>query len=129
MSDVVSFADFLPQFFGLFSSKSFRGSEYLTYLNRPTAQRSGDEAPVVDMAIVAPLLGLLGFEPAERVYNQQRQYGRPDFAPRDALYGTCFIVEDKNTALIPEDAVALKTICSPASNFPFNSAMNAGTFP
>ncbi len=52
----------------------------------------------MDTAIVGPILGLLGFAPAERVYNQQRDYSRPDFAPRDEGYGTCFVVEDKNTA-------------------------------
>ena len=48
---------------------------------------------------MSQLLGLLGFEPAERVYNQQRHHGRPDFAPTDPLYGTCYVVEDKNTSL------------------------------
>jgi hypothetical protein len=94
MSASTSFSDFLTDFFKLFTGKSFRGGDYLSYLNKSDGQRSGDEASIVDMAIVGPLLGLLGFEPAERVYNQQRQNGRPDFAPADPLYGTCFIVED-----------------------------------
>ena len=33
------------------------------------------------------------------VYNQQRSDERPDFAPTDAVYGICFVVEDKNTSL------------------------------
>src|SRR2546422_8700931 len=97
MSSSLVFTDFLPKFFELFAGKSFRGGNYLTYLRRPV--RSGDEASIVDTAIVSPLLGLLGFEPAERVYNQQRQNGRPDFAPTDSVYGTCFVVEDKSTSL------------------------------
>jgi type I restriction enzyme M protein len=99
MSSSIVFTDFLTKFFELFTSKSFRGSDYLSYLKRPVDQRGGDEASIVDTATVSPLLGLLGFEPGERVYNQQRQNGRPDFAPTDSLYGTCFIVEDKSTLL------------------------------
>ncbi len=68
-------------------------------MQKPVKAHEGDEASIVDMAIVSPILGLLGFEPAERVYNRQKVDGRPDFAPRDALYGTCFIVEDKSTSL------------------------------
>jgi type I restriction enzyme M protein len=97
MSSSLVFTDFLPKFFELFVGKSFRGGNYLTYLRRPV--RSGDEASIVDTAIVGPLLGLLGFEPAERVYNQQRQNGRPDFAPTSSLYGMCFVIEDKSTSL------------------------------
>ena len=51
------------------------------------------------MAIVSPLLGLLGFEPGERTYNEQHKAERPDFLPRLDGYGECFVVEDKNTAL------------------------------
>jgi type I restriction enzyme M protein len=99
MAEAASFADFRDAFFGLFEGRSFRGNDYLGYLGTPSARRGNDEAPIVDTAIVGPLLGLLGFEPAERVYNQTRQSDRPDFAPMDAVYGTCFMVEDKNTAL------------------------------
>jgi hypothetical protein len=99
LSHPTTFGDFLTDFFGLFSQKTFRRADYLTYLSQPDKSRSGDEASIVDTAIVSPLLGLLGFEPAERVYNQQRQNGRPDFAPTDSVYGTCFVVEDKSTSL------------------------------
>lgn len=99
MTHPVTFDEFLLAFFGLFTQRSFRGADFLTYLTRSDAQRSGDEASVVDTAIVSPLLGLLGFEPAQRAYNQQRQSDRPDFAPSEAVYGTCFIVEDKSTSL------------------------------
>src|SRR5579863_768196 len=97
MSASTTFNDFLTGFLQLFTSKSFKGGDYLTYLRR--SDRSGDEASVVDTAIVSPLLGLLGFEPAERVYNQQRQNDRPDFAPTIPVYDICFVVEDKSTAL------------------------------
>src|SRR5713226_9611823 len=99
MSSLADFSEFLPKFFSIFASKSFRGGDYLSYLNRPVEQRSGDEASIVDTAIIGPLLGLLGFEPGDRVYNQQHQSDRPDFAPTDSVYGTCFVVEDKNTSL------------------------------
>lgn len=99
MSYPVTFEEFQTAFFEIFTPKTFRRVDYLTYLNQPEKQRGNDEAPIVDTAIVGPLLGLLGFAPPERVYNQQRQNGRPDFAPTDTVYGTCFMVEDKNTSL------------------------------
>jgi len=92
-----TFDKFIAAFFDLFTSKNFRHDDFLTYLQRPRGQRSGDEASIVDTAIVGPLLGLLGFEPGDRVYNLQRHGDRPDFAPTAPLYGTCFVVEDKNT--------------------------------
>jgi len=99
MSSLADFSQFLPKYFSIFASRSFRGGDYLSYLNKPIEQRSGDEASIVDTAIIGPLLGLLGFEPGDRVYNQQHQSDRPDFAPTDSVYGTCFVVEDKNTSL------------------------------
>lgn len=89
--------DFVTAFFGIFTQRSFRKADFLTYLNRSTSQRNGDEASVVDNAIVSPLLKILGFADGEQVYNRQDKSNRPDFAPEDAVYGTCFIVEDKNT--------------------------------
>ena len=99
MAHPTTFDEFLPAFFGIFTQRSFRGADFLSYLNRLDAQRSGDEASIVDTAIASPLLGLLGFEAGERVYNQQHLGDRPDFAPSDPVYGTCFIVEDKSTSL------------------------------
>jgi type I restriction enzyme M protein len=99
MSHPIPFDEFLPAFFGIFTRRSFRGADFLNYLNRSEDQRSGDEASIVDTAIASPLLGLLGFEAGERVYNQQHLGDRPDFAPSDPVYGTCFIVEDKSTSL------------------------------
>ncbi len=99
MSAAADFKDFLAQFFALFSRKTFgrQRVDYLSYLNQP--DRHGDEAPIVDTAITGQLLELLGFEPAERVYNQQRRDERPDFAPASPVYGTCFVIEDKSTAV------------------------------
>jgi type I restriction enzyme M protein len=94
-----TFEEFLIAFFGIFTQKTFRRVDYLTYIGQSERNRANDEASIVDMAIVSPLLDLLGFAPAERVYNQQRQDERPDFAPAEPVYGTCFIVEDKNTSL------------------------------
>lgn len=94
-----SFDEFLPAFFALFTQTGFRGADFSAYLTRPANQRSGDEASVVDTALIGPLLGLLGFAPAERVYNLQKGADRPDFAPEDAAYGTCFMAEDKSTSL------------------------------
>ncbi|MDX2100688.1 MAG: hypothetical protein SFW36_23150, partial [Leptolyngbyaceae cyanobacterium bins.59] len=99
MTHPTTFDEFLTAFFGIFTQRSFRGADFLGYLNRSDAQRSGDEASIVDTAITSPLLGLLGFEAGERVYNQQHLGDRPDFAPTDPVYGTCFIVEDKSTSL------------------------------
>ena len=95
----VSFEEFLKSFFSIFTQKTFRRVDYLSYISQPERNRGNDEAPIVDMAIVSPLLGYLGFAEGERVYNQQRQDERPDFAPTELVYGTCFVVEDKNTSL------------------------------
>lgn len=99
MPNPTAFDTFVASFFALFTGRDFRGNDYLTYLQLPEVRRRGDEARVVDNAIVGPLLELLGFERAAQEYNQQRPNGRPDFAPRDEIFGTCFIVEDKSTAL------------------------------
>ncbi len=99
MPQPASFDEFLSAFFALFTQTGFRGANFVAYLSRAANQRSGDEASVVDTALVGPLLGLLGFAPAERVYNLQKGADRPDFAPEDAAYGTCFMAEDKSTSL------------------------------
>lgn len=99
VTSATTFNEFLPAFFEIFAKRTFRSSDFLSYLNRSESQRSGDEASIVDTAIMSPLLKLLGFEPGEQVYNQQHLGDRPDFAPSDQVYGTCFIVEDKNTSL------------------------------
>ncbi|MBD2131548.1 N-6 DNA methylase [Sphaerospermopsis sp. FACHB-1094] len=93
------FDEFLTAFFGIFQKSFKKQSDFLSYLNLPNSKRTGDEASIVDNAIISPLLELLGFAPGEQGYNQQKQSSRPDFAPSDRVYGTCFIVENKNTSL------------------------------
>jgi type I restriction-modification system DNA methylase subunit len=99
MPAVLTFEEFLPAFFGLFTRRTFKGGDFLGYLGRPVTERGGDEAGIVDTAVVGPLLELLGFAPGERGYNEQHQADRPDFLPRLDGYGDCFVVEDKNTTL------------------------------
>ncbi|MBD2577475.1 N-6 DNA methylase [Oscillatoria sp. FACHB-1406] len=99
MTELPMFDEFLPVFFGIFQKSFKREADFLSYINRPDNQRRGDEASIVDNAIISPLLELLGFAPGEQAYNQQKQSSRPDFAPSDPVYGTCFIVEDKSTSL------------------------------
>jgi type I restriction enzyme M protein len=92
-------ADFLTGFQQIFTRSGFRGTDFQTYLSKPAQQRSGDEASIVDRAIVGPLLDLLGFAPGDQNYNLQRRGDRPDYAPSIEVYGTCFVVESKNTTL------------------------------
>lgn len=100
-------ADFLAGFQDISTRRGFRGVDFRTHLTRPIRERSGDEASVVDRAIVAPLLDLLGFAPGDQNYNVQQRGDRPDYAPSAEVYGTCFIVESKNTTttltLTPDD--------------------------
>lgn len=93
------FDEFLTSFFGIFQKSFKKQSDFVSYLNLPNSKRTGDEASIVDNAIISPLLELLGFAPGEQGYNQHKQSSRPDFAPSDRVYGTCFIVENKNTSL------------------------------
>lgn len=93
------FDEFLTSFFGIFQKSFKREADFLSYINLPNPKRTGDEASIVDNAIISPLLELLGFAPGEQGYNQQKQSSRPDFAPSDVVYGTCFIVENKSTSL------------------------------
>jgi hypothetical protein len=96
--------EFLTSLQHILTRVGFRGADLHGYLARPAAQRTGDEASIVDRAIVAPLLELLGFPPGDQSYNVQRHGDRPDFAPSAELYGTCFVVESKNTTLgLPGD--------------------------
>lgn len=92
-------SNFLERFQQIFTRNGFRGGDFRAYLARPGGQRSGDEASIVDRAIVAPLLELLGFAPGEQNYNLRQRGDRPDFAPSVEVYGTCFVVECKNTTL------------------------------
>lgn len=100
-------SNFLAGFQHIFTRTGFRGVDFRTHLARPVNQRSGDEASIVDRAIVGPLLELLGFAPGDQNYNVQRRGDRPDYAPSAEVYGTCFVVESKNTTttltLNPDD--------------------------
>jgi hypothetical protein len=53
MTNPITFDEFLPAFFGIFSQKSFRGNDFLNYLHRADEQRSGDESSIVDTAMQA----------------------------------------------------------------------------
>ena len=97
--DTTAFDNFLIGFFAIFTNVQFRGTDFLRYLERPAARRGGDEASIVDAAIVIPLLGLLGWGPGQQTYNQGKKFGRPDFAPNTPEFGDCFVVEDKSTGL------------------------------
>ncbi len=92
-----TFDAFLTDFFAIYTTPHFKGSDFLTYLQAPMARGKGDEAPVVDNTIVGPLLNLLGFTAGEQTYNDGKAFGRPDFAPTVPDYGVCFVVEDKKT--------------------------------
>ena len=60
MDHSVRFEEFLEAFFAIFAQKTFRRVDYLTYLNQSEKQRSNDEAPIVDTAIVGPFARLVG---------------------------------------------------------------------
>src|SRR5438270_10119995 len=95
MTNIASPTNFVSDLMALLTRADFyRGSTYVSYLDRTDGRRQRDEAPVVDTTIVGPILGLLGFAPGERDYNRQKRHTRPDFAPNEATYGTCFMVED-----------------------------------
>ncbi len=96
---MTTFDAFLPAFFSVFTQPQFRGNDFAAYLQKPAPRRTGDEASIVDNAIVGPLLGLLGYAHGEQVYNQGKKFGRPDFAPETDDYGVCFVVESKSTGL------------------------------
>ncbi len=99
MTTVSATSDFLTGFQHIFTRNGFRGTDFHTYLTKPPRERSNDEASIVDRAIVGPLLDLLGFAPGDQDYNLQRRGERPDYAPSVEVYGTCFVVESKNTTL------------------------------
>lgn len=99
MPQSVDFMAFKQDFFNIFTFRTFNGSDYLSYLNRPVRERSNDEASAVDVGIVSRVLELLGFIGNDQNYNRAKENIRPDFAPFTPGYGICFIVEDKNTTL------------------------------
>ena len=91
-----NFTDFQAAFFQLFEQPQFGGQTFLQYLEK--ADRSGDEASVVDNAISGPLLTALGYSSGEQTYNAVKSdLSRPDFEPKIPEIGVCFVVEDKGT--------------------------------
>lgn len=97
----LNFDGFLNYFFGEISKDDFYSSQSLTnYLNRPSNERSGDEANIVDDKISRVLIEALGYSTGETDYNQAGAGGkRPDFKVAIPQYPRpCFIIEDKNTA-------------------------------
>jgi hypothetical protein len=56
MSYPETFEEFQTAFFEeIFTQKTFRRLDYLTYLSQPEKQRGSDEASIVDTAIISPL--------------------------------------------------------------------------
>ncbi|GAC1615260.1 MAG: hypothetical protein NVS4B11_01890 [Ktedonobacteraceae bacterium] len=72
---------------------------YAAYLALPAAQRSNDEADVVDSRFTQKLLEWLGFNEGDVIYNRPmpgRPEDKPDFVVK-MLGATAFVVEDKST--------------------------------
>lgn len=79
---------------------------YAEYLSLPPAQRSNDEADVVDLQFTTRLLAWLGYDPGDLVYNRTtpgRPQNKPDFVVK-VLGSTAFIVEDKSTDEVFDEA-------------------------
>ncbi|MGH2496642.1 MAG: N-6 DNA methylase [Ktedonobacteraceae bacterium] len=80
-------------------NRGIQALSYAEYLRLPAAQRSNDEADVVDSRFTQKLLEWLGFETADIAYNYPTPglpQNRPDFVAK--MFGsTAFVVEDKST--------------------------------
>jgi type I restriction-modification system DNA methylase subunit len=79
--------------------------DYQSYLARPTADRSNDEANAVDQQFARYTLEWLGFSPGDWTYNAPQagqKANRPDYLVRASI-GTAFIWEDKNSTLDLDD--------------------------
>ncbi len=95
------FNSFVEQFFTHLADENFYQSGSLTsYLTLPAAQRTGDEANIVDAKITSILISALGYSSGEVQYNlAQANRKRTDFTVRIAEYPRpCFVAESKNTA-------------------------------
>lgn len=92
--------EFAEAFIGRLARDDFHADGSLAaYLARPTQDRSGDEANIVDRRITQTLLECLGYSAAEAEYNVSKNNLRPDFSVRIRDFpGCCFIVEDKATS-------------------------------
>src|SRR5438105_1605418 len=74
---------------------------YEEYLTLPTSDRSNDEADAVDQRFARYTLEWLGFQESDWNYNRPQsgqKANRPDYTV-NALVGTAFIWEDKNSTL------------------------------
>jgi len=95
------FNSFVEQFFTHLADDNFYQSDSLTnYLNLPIAQRSNDEANIVDDKITRNLIFAFGYSSGEIQYNlAQANKKRTDFTVRINEYPRpCFVAESKNTA-------------------------------
>jgi len=95
------FDSFIEKLFNDLTDDSFYQSDSLTkYLSLPTAQRSNDEANIVDDKITRKLISALGYSSGEIQYNlPQANKKRTDFTVRISEYPRpCFVAESKNTA-------------------------------
>ncbi|MDA8253166.1 MAG: hypothetical protein M0Z28_28905, partial [Rhodospirillales bacterium] len=88
---------FAEAFIGRLAADDFHACGSLAaYLARPEAERSGDEADVIDQRVTRTLLAALGYAVAEFEYNVGRDNLRPDYVVQIARYPLCcFVVEDK----------------------------------
>ncbi len=94
------FSFFVEQFFARLADDNFYQSVSLTdYLAYPNAERTGDEANIVDAKITSVLISALGYAPGEVQYNlAQANKKRTDFTVRINEYPRpCFVAESKNT--------------------------------
>jgi hypothetical protein len=74
---------------------------YAEYLNRPTTERSGDEADAVDNQFTRYVLEWLGYDSSDWSYNRPlhgKKENRPDYIVRGSV-GTAFLWEDKNSTI------------------------------
>lgn len=98
----MTFEGFLNALLGELSKPNFwQGESYLTYLLRPEAERTNDEADIVDGRITKLLLQGLGYGESEWTYNRTEgtTRRRPDYVVNIAGFPRPpFVVEDKNTA-------------------------------
>ena len=87
---------FVEQFFIHLANDNFYQSASLTaYLASPSAERTGDEANIVDAKITSVLISALGYSSGEVQYNlAQANKKRTDFTVRINEYPRpCFVAE------------------------------------
>lgn len=95
------FNSFVEQFFTHLADDNFyQSASLINYLSLPNAQRTNDEANIVDAKITSILISALGYSSGEIQYNlAQANRKRTDFTVRITEYPRpCFVAESKNTA-------------------------------